>query len=48
MWLGSALLWLCHKLAAAGMIPPLAWELPYAAGEAEKRKKKKYSSETTG
>ena len=35
-----ALPWLCHRLAAATPIRPLAWELPYAM--ALKRKKKKY------
>ena len=29
-----ALLWLWCRLAAAAPIPPLAWKLPYAAGEA--------------
>ena len=33
------LLW--RKLAALALIPPLAWELPYAAVAALKRKKKK-------
>ena len=28
------LLWLWYRLEAAALIPPLAWELPYAAGEA--------------
>ena len=36
-----ALLWLWCKLAAAAPVPPLAWELPYAAGGALKSKKKK-------
>ena len=37
-----ALLWL--KLAAAALIRPIAWELPYATGVAltSKKKKKKY------
>ena len=35
------LLWLWCRLAAAALILPLAWELPYAAGAALKRKKKK-------
>ena len=35
-----ALLWLWCRLAAAAPILPLAWELPYAAGTAMKRKKK--------
>ena len=33
--------WLWHRLAAAAPILPLAWELPYAAGAAQKRKEKK-------
>ena len=40
MWLNAnncALLWLWHRLAAAGPIRPLAWELPYAAGTALKK-----------
>ena len=36
-----ALLWLWCRPAAAAPIPPLAWELPYAAGAALKSKKKK-------
>jgi len=35
-----ALLWLWCRAAAAAPIRPLAWELPYAAGVALKRKKK--------
>ena len=34
------LLWLWYRLSAAAPIGPLAWEPPYAAGEALKRKKK--------
>ena len=34
------LLWLWHRPAAVAQIQPLAWELPYAAGAALKRKKK--------
>ena len=30
-----------HRSAAAALIPPLAWELPYAPGAALKRKRKK-------
>ena len=30
--LDPELLWLWHRLAAAALIRPLAWELPYAAG----------------
>ena len=36
-----ALLWLWHRLAAAALIQPIAWELPYAEGAALKRQKKK-------
>ena len=36
-----ALLWLWCRLAAAALIRPLAWELPYALGVALKRKNKK-------
>ena len=36
-----ALLWLWHRLAAAGPMRPLAWELPYATGAAIKKKKNK-------
>ena len=36
-----ALLWLWHRPAATAQIGPLAWELPYAAGGALKRKRKK-------
>ena len=34
-------LWLWHRLAAAALIRPLAWELPHATGAAIKRKKKR-------
>ena len=34
-------LWLWHRPAAAAPILPLAWEIPYAAGSAVKRKRKK-------
>ena len=34
-------LWLWCWLAVAGPIRPLAWELPYATGEALKKAKKK-------
>ena len=33
-----ALLWLWHRLAAAVLNPPLAWEPPYAMGTALKIK----------
>ena len=36
-----ALLWLWCRPAAAALIPPLAWELPYALGVALKKQKKK-------
>ena len=36
-----ALLWLWRRPAAAALIQPLAWELPYAAGAALKRPKTK-------
>ena len=39
--LDPALLWLWRELAARAPIQPLAWELPYAAGAALKRQKKK-------
>ena len=45
--LNLALLWLWYRLEAIALIRPLAWEPPYAAGEALKKKKKKkkpYSS----
>ena len=35
------LLWLWRRLAAAALIQRLAWEPPYAAGVALKKKKKK-------
>jgi len=35
-----ALLWLWHRPVATILIRPLAWEPPYAAGVALKRKKK--------
>ena len=37
--LDLALLWVWHRLAAAALIRPPAWELPYAMGEALKRQK---------
>ena len=36
-----ALLWLWCRLVATALIPPLAWEPPYATGVALKRQKKK-------
>ena len=38
--LDPALLWLWHRLAAAVLIRPLAWEPLYAIGAALKKKKK--------
>ena len=35
------LLWLWCRLVAAALIQPLAWELPYAAGGALRRKEEK-------
>ena len=35
------LLWLCHRLAAAALIRPLAWEQTYAGDSTLKKKKKK-------
>ena len=40
--LDLALLWLWHRPAAIALIRPLAWELPYAAQTALKRKKKEF------
>ena len=36
-----SLLWLWHRLAAAALVGPLAWELPYATGMTLKSQKKK-------
>lgn len=41
MWLESRLLWLWHRRAVVALIQLLAWELTYALGVAQKRKKKK-------
>lgn len=42
MWLGSSVaVAVVYRPAAAALIQPLAWELPYATGVALKRKKKK-------
>ena len=43
--LGSLLLWLWCRPAAAAPIGPLAWEPPYAVGAALKRQKKKKEEE---
>jgi len=40
--------WLWCRLAAAALIRPLARELPYAGGEALKRKKKKKKRKERG
>ena len=37
--LDPALLWLCCRPAAAALIQPRAWELPYVAGATLKRQK---------
>ena len=42
-----ALLWLWRRLAATAPIRPLAWEPPYAAGEALKRQMKKQKQNKT-
>ena len=36
--LDPALIWLWHRLAAAALIQPLAWELPFAVSDALKKK----------
>ena len=41
MWLGFAVAAAVVLAAAAALIQPLAWELPYAADKALKSKKKK-------
>ena len=33
--------WLWHRLAAAGLTRPLAWEIPYSSRGAEKKKKER-------
>ena len=43
--LDPVLLWLWYKPAAAAMIQPLAWEIPYATGAAPKSKKTKKKKE---
>jgi len=40
------LLWLWLWLAAAALIQPLAWELPYAVSAALKRQKEQQQQET--
>ena len=44
--LGLALLQLWPRTAIVALIAPLAWELPYAAGESLTREKKKAMSST--
>ena len=44
--LDPPLLWLWYRPAATARIRPLAWDPPYAAGEALKKKDKKNSRET--
>ena len=41
--LDLALLWLWHRPAAAALTKPLAWEPPYAVGEALKSQKTEIS-----
>ena len=41
------LLWLCRRPTAIAPIRPLAWEPPYAAGEALERHQKKKKNYTT-
>ena len=44
-WVGDlVLLWLWYRLAVVAPIQPLAWELPYAAGVAQKDKKNEYNN----
>ena len=40
MWLRSGVAMVVVQAAAAALIHPLGWELPYAAGVPAKRKKK--------
>ena len=42
------LLWLWCRLAAAALIQPLAWELPYVAGMALKKQKNNKKKQKTG
>ena len=44
--MGLTLLWLWHRLEAVAGVPPLAWELPYAAGVGLKSKAKKPKNKT--
>ena len=36
-----SLLWFWHRLEATALIPPQAWEIPYAQKKKKKKKKKK-------
>ena len=45
---GPVLLWLWHRPVATTPIRPLAWEPPYAVGEAQKMTKKKKESDRLG
>ena len=47
-YLDLMLLWLWHRLAAAALIQPLAWEPPYATPVALKSKKAKKKRTTEG
>ena len=40
-----AFLWLWCRLEATALIPPLAWELPYATGVVLKRQERKEERE---
>ena len=42
------LLWLWRRPASAALIPPLAWEPPYAVGASLKRQKQKNKKNSTG
>ena len=46
--LDPELLWLWCRLAAAALIRPLAWEIPYAASVALKRQKQKQTKVQDG
>ena len=39
MWLRSGILWLWYRPEATAPTRPLAWEPPFAAGEAQKKKR---------
>ena len=42
---GPVMLWLWRRLAATALVAPLAWEHPYAAGVALKKKKERKKKE---